>query len=285
MCSRSSPKSCSNQEIADALGISLDGAKWHLREILSKLGVDSREEAAEYWRRRSNVPRRAFGTVATLLVGWRAAGVIVAALVGVGALAMYAFSRSDELGAAPVSSPSAEAPTPTSTPNPTPTIPPRPQPRADCFPGMCTSSTSGPPQTAPTNVEWVLELIPALEDEGILTAEVREGLLQVYISRDDERSAYLWTNFGVVSIVRIPLEDQGAALAVEEIPAAKHTPTSGDEGTCPWNYRISLGDGPVQTVCSSFQNFFVTADGLVAMAYDVTAADRLAAALRGQLLP
>ena len=40
----------SNKEIAEALGISLDGAKWHLREIFAKLGVGSREEAAAYWR-------------------------------------------------------------------------------------------------------------------------------------------------------------------------------------------------------------------------------------------
>ena len=35
----------SNQQLADTLGISLDGAKWHMREILSKLDVDTREEA------------------------------------------------------------------------------------------------------------------------------------------------------------------------------------------------------------------------------------------------
>ncbi|MGK2964804.1 MAG: helix-turn-helix domain-containing protein, partial [Tepidiformaceae bacterium] len=29
-----------NPQIADALGVSIDGAKWHVREILSKLGVD-----------------------------------------------------------------------------------------------------------------------------------------------------------------------------------------------------------------------------------------------------
>ena len=40
----------SNQQIADELGISLDGAKWHMREILSKLNVETREDAAEYWR-------------------------------------------------------------------------------------------------------------------------------------------------------------------------------------------------------------------------------------------
>src|SRR5450830_1335802 len=39
-----------NPEIATALGISLDGAKWHVSEVITKLGVDSRDEAAEYWR-------------------------------------------------------------------------------------------------------------------------------------------------------------------------------------------------------------------------------------------
>ena len=35
-----------NEQIADRLGISLDGAKYHVSQILSKLGVVSREEAA-----------------------------------------------------------------------------------------------------------------------------------------------------------------------------------------------------------------------------------------------
>jgi len=35
-----------NEEIAQRLGITLDGAKYHVSQILSKLGVDSREEAA-----------------------------------------------------------------------------------------------------------------------------------------------------------------------------------------------------------------------------------------------
>ncbi|MGE0598675.1 MAG: LuxR C-terminal-related transcriptional regulator [Dehalococcoidia bacterium] len=36
----------SNSEIATQLGISLDGAKFHVSEILAKLEVSSREEAA-----------------------------------------------------------------------------------------------------------------------------------------------------------------------------------------------------------------------------------------------
>lgn len=39
----------SNLEIAQALGISLDGAKWHVGEILARLNVETREEAASLW--------------------------------------------------------------------------------------------------------------------------------------------------------------------------------------------------------------------------------------------
>lgn len=38
----------SNEEIAERLGISLSGAKYHVSEILGKLGVSSREEAARW---------------------------------------------------------------------------------------------------------------------------------------------------------------------------------------------------------------------------------------------
>ncbi len=47
-----------NAEIADELGVSLGGAKWHVSEVLSKLGVASREEAACYWREQRRVGRR-----------------------------------------------------------------------------------------------------------------------------------------------------------------------------------------------------------------------------------
>src|SRR6185437_6693077 len=70
----------SNREIAEALDISLDGAKWHVGEILLKLNVDSREEAAAWWLTREQRARRprSFWAVA-LAVPWK----LAAALAGV----------------------------------------------------------------------------------------------------------------------------------------------------------------------------------------------------------
>ncbi len=75
----------SDQAIADRLGISLDGAKYHVREILSKLGVSSRQEAAA-WEPEEQAPARRW--VALPLVA-RIAGalVVVAAVGGLGLLA------------------------------------------------------------------------------------------------------------------------------------------------------------------------------------------------------
>ena len=47
-----------NMQIAEQLGITMDGAKWHVSEIITKLGVDTREEAAEYWRVHNGLRRR-----------------------------------------------------------------------------------------------------------------------------------------------------------------------------------------------------------------------------------
>jgi DNA-binding CsgD family transcriptional regulator len=67
-----------NGEIAAELGISLAGAKWHVSEIISKLGVDSREEAAEYWRAYNGLSRRFARVFRGLIAGaaakWTIAG-------------------------------------------------------------------------------------------------------------------------------------------------------------------------------------------------------------------
>lgn len=52
-----------NGEIAQTLGVSLAGAKWHVSEVLSILGVESREEAAEYWRHQRSLGARASRTL------------------------------------------------------------------------------------------------------------------------------------------------------------------------------------------------------------------------------
>jgi len=68
----------SNREIAEALDISLDGAKWHVGEILLRLNVDSREEAAAWWLTRDQRARRSsrrFWAVALALPWKLAAGI------------------------------------------------------------------------------------------------------------------------------------------------------------------------------------------------------------------
>ncbi|MBE0611929.1 MAG: hypothetical protein IH609_21295 [Dehalococcoidia bacterium] len=84
-----------NGQIADQLGISLDGAKWHVSEIITRLGVDSRDEAAEYWRHQNGLRMRftrvlqAFVSSTTLKVAGGTAAVasmVIATVLVVSAL-------------------------------------------------------------------------------------------------------------------------------------------------------------------------------------------------------
>ncbi|MBI5949303.1 MAG: hypothetical protein HY875_14290 [Chloroflexi bacterium] len=91
-----------NPQIGEALGISLDGAKWHVSEVITKLGVDSREEAAEYWRQYNGLParlHRVFAGVASMAgLKWAATAVgvvVLAAAIAVGA-AIFANLRDGE---------------------------------------------------------------------------------------------------------------------------------------------------------------------------------------------
>lgn len=82
-----------NYEIAQRLGISLDGVKWHIREILSKLAVSSREEAAAYWSGQRGWRRGARRTIG-LLFGLRT-GVAVVGMLSIGTLLVGAWVLSD----------------------------------------------------------------------------------------------------------------------------------------------------------------------------------------------
>ena len=69
----------SNQEIAQKLGISLDGVKYHVSEVLTRLGVRNRLEAAR-WR----PPRPGHGGLAAVmpLVFWRKLGWLAQGVAG-----------------------------------------------------------------------------------------------------------------------------------------------------------------------------------------------------------
>jgi DNA-binding CsgD family transcriptional regulator len=91
----------SDQEIADALDLTLAGAKYHVSEILTKLGVSSREEAAA-WQPPEGRPTR-WGRALALSLAVKIAGaaVVIAAAAGVGLLA-WGTLRSDDSGNARV---------------------------------------------------------------------------------------------------------------------------------------------------------------------------------------
>jgi len=90
----------SNARIAEHLGVSLDGAKWHVSEIMSKLGVDSREEAADYWRVYNGFPARFSRIFYRIGIGGGllriVAGTATVALVATVAVAVLAIVRSGD---------------------------------------------------------------------------------------------------------------------------------------------------------------------------------------------
>lgn len=87
-----------NTQIAEELGISLDGAKWHVSEILSKLQAESRAEAGDYWRRYNGFAPR-FGRVFQGFLGGAAlklaAGATAAIVAGgtIGAFVVIALNQ------------------------------------------------------------------------------------------------------------------------------------------------------------------------------------------------
>ena len=117
-----------NGEIADELGISLDGAKWHVREVLSKLNVQSRDEAAEYWRAYNGWPRRlrrGFGAMSLGLplrwAGGIAGAVLLAGIVAAVAVVLLQDGDGRE-AAAPDVTPTVVATEPAATMTATPDV-------------------------------------------------------------------------------------------------------------------------------------------------------------------
>lgn len=87
-----------NREIGETLDITLDGAKWNVSELLTKLGFDSREELAGYWRwhnRRSARLGRTLRGLLSLPILKVAVGLGTVALVGGIALGAFALFGND----------------------------------------------------------------------------------------------------------------------------------------------------------------------------------------------
>lgn len=110
-----------NAEIADRLGLTLDGAKYHVREILGKLGAESREEAVGMWHEMPGRPRPwEQAGLAWMVAGAAATAMVVAAVV----VAMVARDGGDE---SPPTDATAEMPTATVT-----AVPPTVSALAEC---------------------------------------------------------------------------------------------------------------------------------------------------------
>ncbi len=91
-----------NPEIGEALGISLDGAKWHVREIMAKLDVSTREEAGEWWLAHEGLRSRMARALRAIVPAslWLRVGLGVAVAVGGAAvvLGVIAVTGSGEKG-------------------------------------------------------------------------------------------------------------------------------------------------------------------------------------------
>ena len=87
-----------NPEIAEALGVTLAGAKWHVSEILTKLGLESREDVIAYQRWAARPQRRlrrfARGLVA-LPLAKAVGGAALSVAVVVGGVGAWVFATQD----------------------------------------------------------------------------------------------------------------------------------------------------------------------------------------------
>ncbi len=115
-----------NGEIAEKLGFSFAAAKWHVSELITILGVDTREEVAAYWRAERGLRgrvRRPFRAIAALGAWKLAAGAAGVAAAAAGVVVGAAAIGSAGVPAAVVASaPTGTAVLATPTPVPTPVI-------------------------------------------------------------------------------------------------------------------------------------------------------------------
>ena len=112
----------SNAEIAEAMGITLDGAKWHISELLAETGCEERQALASWWRDRRERRTRAAFWSALLVSRKLTAGVTVAAF-GLLVLTSWLLLRGGDDGGSISPEAAADfAPTATATSQPSVTV-------------------------------------------------------------------------------------------------------------------------------------------------------------------
>ncbi len=150
-------KGYTNREIAENLGVSLDGAKWHVSEIITKLGVDSREEAADYWREYNGWPRRLHRMFRTMIGGgvlkWAGGAGVAVGGTGIVAVALFfGLSGDNSAPADTEATPPAEETQEPDDPTPEPT------------PGEITGLFTEPDATEPDSERGFPSLEPGLPE-------------------------------------------------------------------------------------------------------------------------
>jgi len=134
-----------NGEIAESLGITFATAKWHVSELITKLGVASREDVAAYWQRerslRGRMGRIARGMIALPVAKLAVGGATVAALAAAGGISWGAFADESAQSAPAVAEATA---VPTSTPVPTATPVPAQTPTISGRPSGCPAGAGSP---------------------------------------------------------------------------------------------------------------------------------------------
>ena len=187
----------SNSEIAAILGISLDGVKWHVSEIIGRLGVENRTEAADLWREWNGLVPRVRRRASTWLTlgGLRWAGLGVIAAAAILALTALAWQAREGGSAVPAGN----------TPEATPTAAAIALPQCDPATidlALAVSETAGGTvtvsldATAPVPCSLATTITPSIRnDEGTLSPVERVGRsVGVELSLPGSAGSFVWVN-------------------------------------------------------------------------------------------
>jgi DNA-binding CsgD family transcriptional regulator len=205
----------SNAEIAVRLGITLDGAKWHVSELLAETGCADRRALAAWWREERDVGRgaRVFGPL-LLRLAVAGAGVATVAML----LALVAALSDGEPGPA---SPEASA-------GATPT--PRPDEALEAL-----AASQGPPPATcePPEAQDLRIVDPSeLAALGLLAAGrvIIDGHCPLYVANRADR-AVVWAGGG--GLLHIDLQTDGRLMSADGCCAQALLPLVGV------NYHLS----------------------------------------------